>query len=239
MLFTPKRLLIIAHMRTGATFLTHCLDSHPDVYCARTEPLNRLSLWSKIEPFDYRMDAVLAQVGYKVCGMKLTYGHVDDDVWQYARQNRCVFIHHVRENVVRSEVSNTLRQQRKEGRTNYPTHIVTASRRISPATLDAAELVANCRRHRREEQNMTAWLAATGLPVLRTTYAQIVGGEEVEARCIPTLPAQRICKFLDIEELPLISRMRKVNVYSMKSIVSNWAEVRAALAETEFAGMVQ
>ena len=43
--YQPTPFAIVAASRSGGTFLTHCLDSHPQVSCERDSPLDEAGPW--------------------------------------------------------------------------------------------------------------------------------------------------------------------------------------------------
>lgn len=68
------RFLIIAPTRSGGTLLSHALDSHPDIYCHRDEPMHKNNpIWRICGTPFIALDTCLKMPGYEASGAKITY----------------------------------------------------------------------------------------------------------------------------------------------------------------------
>ena len=69
-----KRFLIVAPVRSGGTMLSHLLDSHPDIYCHRGEPLHKHDpIRMACETPFQALSTVFLFHGYVWNGAKITY----------------------------------------------------------------------------------------------------------------------------------------------------------------------
>jgi len=73
--------------------------------------------------------------------------------------------------------------------------------------------------------------------VLALTYEAITGNEE--ATEIAPAEAQRICEFLEVEVLPMTTRMVRIHPGLLGDLVSNWPEVRGALRRGGYAHLLE
>lgn len=224
----PTPYLIVAHVRTGGTFLCHCLDSHPDIYCARTEPLHRLAVWRKAAPelSDVQiLRMVLDQPGYLAAACKVTYSQLSEEVLAYLADRGGRLIH-LRRNAMEVVASVMLRQLHKAGGVHYPAH---TREQIEPfrVRLHPAVYRDQVRACRLTVEEMEERLRVLGLPLLEVDYGALTGGRD--ATQVPTETAWALCDYLQVERRPLISRLRRVRRWPLDQVIENWEEIRHAL----------
>jgi hypothetical protein len=65
-------------------------------------------------------------------------------------------------------------------------------------------------------------------------YESLFNGQDLQPEV-----GRRLCEFLGVEPRPMKSTLVKVNPESLRDIVTNYDELIAALAKTEFAGSVE
>lgn len=234
-----KPAVIITHTRSGGTFLSHCLSNHPQIAGERGEPLHWENMWQ------YEIPGIIDRVilkltlekqGYAVGLCKLCYAQVSADAWQYLTQNGAAIIHLVRENVLRAVVSYyaTELSRTTEKYASYPVHTYQSC--VPPRFAMLASLVLErCAELRTEQRAWATRLLGSGLPVMAITYAEMVGGEGHEAVAIPPDLTTRLCDFLGVERRGLSAATRRVNPAPLSAILTNWSEVQAQIASSEFA----
>jgi hypothetical protein len=71
-------------------------------------------------------------------------------------------------------------------------------------------------------------------PRITVAYESLFKGQELQPEV-----GRRICEFLGVEPQPMKSTLVKVNPESLRDIVTNYDELFAALAKTEFAATVE
>ena len=234
----PAPAIIIAHRRSGGTFLAHCLSTHPQVYCDRGEPLHRHSpIMKAMWYMAGRRDAVEAlrlvwgMEHYDVAMCKVNWGNLSEVVWtEIGRVNPRV-IHLTRDNVLRSAVSEIVRQKafRAGQRRRHTT------RRLEPmvSDVDVPTLMELCRVLVAEAEDVRLKLGKQAWMGL--TYVEMVGGEGAGATTIDRMSAGKLCDFLDVERRDLSCALVRVNPYPLHQIVRNWGAVKAAVGNSQHA----
>lgn len=226
--------ILIAHTRSGGTFLAHCLGSHPDIFCPRGEPLRT---WHVHAPGIAQVQIVamaLHAYHYKVSMCRLTDVQTSLDILDYLRTVKAKIIVLERENLLRSAVSQTLMNMAGRGEIKRPIHTTKPVKPVRVAVPPAAVLE-RCRWQQEWQERIRLDVAGTKLCALYLTYKEIVGGEMTSAERVTLRATERICSFLGVETLPLVSNLRAVSPYPLKAIVANWTELRTAVQESEFA----
>jgi hypothetical protein len=71
-------------------------------------------------------------------------------------------------------------------------------------------------------------------PYLALTYESLFDGQRLHAET-----AGRICGFLGVAPHPMQSRLVKLNPESLREMVTNYEELAAAVARTEFAELLE
>lgn len=224
--------VIIANVRTGGTFLSHCLSNHHDVFCAREEIMHSRGIWMQTLRNVDRLDllhCMLHQPHYRVSMVKLTYSQAfKDPIWPYLVKLQPKVIWLRRENALRQAVSVILIKLGNKGAINHPSH---ATQKVAAArvTLEP-RIVINHAHGLLKREARVAHRFDVMADVLPVTYAEIVGGEGRTASELPAEAGQRICAFLDIPYCRMPGGLRRVNPQPLREIIENWSEVRAAIA---------
>jgi len=228
--------VILAHARSGSTFLAHCLDSHPDVFCLKTEPLHNA------QPLRHRfpgasseaiLEALLFQPHYTAACAKIIYPHqTSDALLQTLRgwETRVILL--TREDLLRTAVSWAFTSMRESGGLDRPVHSRSVEKpvrvRVDPwVVLGYAQLVRDATRF------IVTALDWYHFQVLELSYEEVFGGEHGEIRELPTDVNRQICKFLGVDaRYRMRSQLRKINRYPLKEQIENWGEFSAALKNT-------
>ena len=224
--------VILTLQRSGGSFLAYCLSNHPDVFCARGEPMGGGGFWRRVCPDKLtRLELLLLRPYHRVGMCKLMEGHAfDGPVWTWLnRQNPPVKVVALRrENIVAQAVSHEINAARLCG---HPTHAF-GPVDPPPVRVDPDDVLARCRTDVERYACIDNALAGCGLDTLRLTYRQITGDKDAEQ--VPQPVATAVCDFLDVPYARLYTRMRKVHTRPLAETVTNWDEVCARLRGTEF-----
>ena len=233
------RALLLANMRSGSTFLVQSLDSHPDMWWDRAEPLLDGSWWRERYPGP-RVKTMKAFYGAparaKVAGMKMTYAHLDPDVWDYIGEQNFHLIHLTRKNVLRWAVSALVNQKHK-GRPGHTDH---ANLPIATITVKPHALINLATQAELMQAGARREIDKLGLDhVLHLEYGEVVGGEGKVPEGPTPEATERVCAFLGVKAVPLSSPRRGVNRYPMSEIFTNWPEVREAIMKSRFRDLLE
>jgi len=233
--------VIVAAIRSGGTFLTHCLSNHTQIFCDRGEPLHHLSVWTRTLKRDRRkiLAVLLNQSGYRVSMCRLTYIQAfEADIWEWLikQQPRVIWLY--RENVLRQAISVHLNQlTRREQTLKRPAHTFKAARPVS-VEIKPALFLKYCRglaeQNRQAGERLQALKASTII-----TYDELVGGEGATASQLAHAPTVRLCQFLEVRYEPLACDLMRVNPYPLSQLITNWAEVEKAVSQSEFARFLE
>ncbi len=235
---TARPAILIAHTRSGGTFLAHCLSTHPDIFCPRGEPLLPAHSWSQSLPRHVPSSAILGCIlnafHYKVGMCRITYVQTNVDVFDYLRSVEAKVILLERQNLLRCAVSQTIMNMTSRGEIEYPLHSIEI---VEPpgVTLRPFAVLERCRWQAEWHTRMRESTRDLKLHVLRLTYADVVGGEMVNADRIPLAITERLTSFLGVEQYPMLSPLRAVSPRPLCDIVTNWDELKAVIQESEFA----
>ena len=228
----PKKFLILAHTRTGGTFLNHCLDSHPMIFCARGEPLFKKSWVSKLASVKQKLNVLLNLEGYAATGAKITYGQINHKVWNYIKENDVKVIHHKRGNILKSAISNMMRHARKEGKTKYPTHTLKEVKHVAPIEINVKDLMGKLDYHYNTSIRILDKLNRFGVKHIETTYyAQTEG---LNSAFMKKEEAKRLCGFLKVEYRPLECPLKKINKFEFSDLIINWPAGHKAIVKSKY-----
>ena len=225
--------VILAHARSGSTFLAHCLDSHPDIFCLKTEPLHNDQPLRHGFPGASNaaiLEALLFQPHYTAACAKIIYPHqTSDALLQTLRGWETKVILLTREDLLRTAVSWVFTSMNETGKLSRPVHSRSVEGpvcvRVDPwAVLGYAQLVRDATRL------MITLLDWYHFPVLELSYDEVFGGEHGEVRALPAGVNRQICKFLGVDaRYQMRSQLRKINRYPLKEQIENWEEFQATL----------
>lgn len=232
MIAAPRQAVIVANVRSGGTFLAHCLSNHEDVHCDRGEVMHSRGIWRQCIPGDPALvlRCALNQDHYAVCACKLTYTQAfHKTVWPYLVETRPKLIWLHRENHLRQAVSVILVKLLRKGLVNQPVH---STERTVPMSVEIApEIVLHHVRSMAQQDAQAAERLGKLGKYLELTYAQVVGGENVVATQLPTDTTLRLCTYLDVPYQTLRSRLTKVNARPLREMLTNWDEIEAVVRD--------
>jgi len=227
-LSSPRPFVLYSYIRTGGTFLAHCLDSHPDIFMPRHEPFRAEEHTMRRVEGDL-MGLYWEQPGYVATGCKVTYSQATPEMWHYLGLKGGRIIHLTR-NPLQTVVSIQLRKQAQSAGADYPTQRYERSDHVPRITVhppDVRLAITNILEER------TRLAPPHGLPTFELTYDDITGGQDVSA--VQEGAARMLCRFLDVPYRPLTCRVRRVNPAPLSQVIVNWEELRRAFADSPYA----
>jgi hypothetical protein len=94
-----------------------------------------------------------------------------------------------------------------------------------------------CDRYVKKEQEFDKRIASWDLPTLDLVFEDLLWrGEGTTSGKIPPREAKRICQFLDVQNRNLFQvGLKRTTGASIPDVVANWDDVRAAVADSEYA----
>jgi hypothetical protein len=238
--------VILTTQRTGSSSLVECLASHPHIECAREilegqpddlshvyrGPFRRVAKLYRIlrtgawRP-THRIESYFAGGSAKVRMFKVMYNQLERPfALKYLLEHDDVRIIHLRRlNLLKVYVSALLMPKRRELQATAPVEPIRTY--VDPA---------------RAIESMRQAIARYELyekifgrhPRITVAYESLFDGQELQPET-----GRRICEFLGVEPRPMRSTLVKVNPESLRDIVTNYDELFAALAKTEFAATVE
>lgn len=232
----PRAAVIVSHNRSGGTYLCHCLNNHLLVHCFADEVLHQKNVFGQVihDPVDIlRIVLHLNQFEVSMCKISyaqfLAYPQVRDYLWKVDAK----VIHLYRRNWLASAMSEMIRHRKYR-----PTHVFYEVPETKPAYLDVDRLHQIMWKQKGQSRKVRELLSLMKADVMPLSYPEIVGGEGVDSKGIPSGTAIKICNYLGVPHEPLRSgHMRKVtNPYLA---VTNWDEIKVSMKGTKFEGCVR
>ena len=228
--------VIIANTRTGGTFLSHCLSNHPRIFCDRGESLNGRHVWYRLLSHDLVkiLDAMTHQPFYHVSMCKLTYSQAfEQNAWKYIVGLKPHIIHLVRRNVLRQVVSAHVNNTSHDRAAHSFTDIRAARVALPKSSLFA--LLNNATAQVDEaRKRLLAFPNVLELEYEKLADYEIVDGA-MTLTTLRTETSEKLCQFLGVPIAPMTCELRPVNPQPLPQIISNWAEVEAAVRASPFA----
>ena len=239
------RAVILTTQRTGSTFLVDCLSSHPEIECAyeiligapdTPRPQYRGPFKQLVKVANVftsgawrparRLESFYSGGRARVRAFKAMYNQLlNPFALRFLRDNQDIRILHLRrDNLLKVHVSRLLMTKRDRVQALQP--VVAVRTRVDPEQTIQAMRKARARyehfeslfqRHRR----------------LQLTYEGLFDGQQLDAET-----AREVCDFLDVANYPMKSKILKLNPESLRDMVTNYDELAAVVAQTEFADML-
>lgn len=230
--------MLVAAVRSGGTFLAHCLSNHSQIFCDRGEPLHHGNVWREAGAgWRRRLLAILLnQTGYRVSMCKLTYTQaLHREIWPWLVERQPLVIWLRRENVVRQAVSALINRQARGGRVKRPQHSFTEVKRIR-VELDPEAILKQARGLAARDKRAGRMLGGRMKRLCRLTYAEVVGGEMCEATRLPLETTKGVCGFLGVDYELLRCELKRVNPGPLREMLTlkAWRAVEKAIRKSEF-----
>lgn len=228
--------VVIASIRSGGTFLAHCLSNHSHVFCDRGEPLHHHSVWVDALHPNRRelLAAVLNQTGYHVSMCKLTYTQaLHRHIWPWLVKKQPLTIWLRRENTIRQAVSVLINKLSRQGKVKRAQHSFETAQPLR-VELSPDQILKMAGRLKALDDRTGKCLTKMRR-VLRLTYNDVTGGEKAIVDQLPEITAERLCGFLGVRSEPMRCDLKRINPQSLRELLHNWREVRQAVRKSEFA----
>lgn len=232
--------VIVANIRSGGTFLAHCLSNHPQIFCDRAESLHHFSVWHthlKVKSVDL-LHCLLNMQGYRISMCKLTYTQAfHESVMEYLSriQPRVIWLR--RENILRQAVSVALNKMARAGEIVRPQHTFDA---VSPARVAMLpETILQTARELANQDREARGRLSKFNTRLELTYGEMIGGERASPEGLTEQAARRLCEFLGVRCMPLSCDLKRVNPAPLRETLTNWPDIEKALRQSEFANFIK
>ncbi|HUW30359.1 MAG TPA: hypothetical protein VM223_01970 [Planctomycetota bacterium] len=230
--YLARPAVIIASVRSGGTFLAHCLSNHPQIFCDRGESLHYRSLWHTQLTLDRAklLFCLTHMQGYQVSMCKLIYQQAFlREVWDYITGFPAIPVIWLRrENTIRQAVSHVLNQTARQGNIKRPQHTFGRVETIC-VELAPEHVLHVARGLLKQDQRVRKQLGT--LKPLALTYEQIIG----PASTLADEATRRICEFLGVRYEPLGCELTRINPQPLAEMIANWEAVREVIGGSEFA----
>ena len=239
------RAVILTTQRTGSTSLVVSLGTHPEIECAgeiligapdapRPPVRGRFKAVAKIVNIfksgawlpARRMEGFYSGGSARARVFKAMYNQLANPfALRYLKDDRTIRILHLRrENLLKVHVSRLLMGKRERVQATAPVDAVRTH--VGPR-----EAITAMRRARERYERFEAQF--DDHPRLQLTYESLFDGQELSAGTTAA-----ICEFLAVARHPMRSNLTKLNPESLRDMVTNYDELAAAVARTEFANML-
>jgi len=226
--------VVIASVRSGGTYLAHCLSNHPQVFCDRGESLHHSSVWHRhLQTGNGQLlYCLLHMQGYHVSMCKLVYSQAFvGQAWKYLKKHKPPVIWLRRENVVRQSVSLLINRAARGGKIRRPQHTF---KDTGPLTIGlSADAILKQARGLRQRDARTSRLLANFPRVLKLTYADITDSKKPGK--VPVSATRKIVEFLGVRYEPLRCDLVRVNPQPLSELIRDWPTVRDKIRDSEFA----
>jgi LPS sulfotransferase NodH len=238
--------VIVTSQRTGSTFLTQCLNSHPQVRCYGEILVNGLykrkdvprifdqlrktrQMWWYVTSSAWRparlLDSFYARGEAPVMAFKAMYNHLADPRARhyFCHHTEIRVIHLRRDNLLKQHVSKVLAPKKFAQQPWGSTKPLPAiSTRISPAR-------AIKEMQRAQELFQKYERLFSRHPRIELVYETMIEGQSLSEEA-----AAAVTDLLELDPAPMSARAVKVNPDNLEPLVENYDELVRALRGTEF-----
>lgn len=238
------RAVILTTQRTGSTSLIVGLGSHPDIECAGEiligapdNPSQRPPVrgrWKGVRKIanivssgawmpGRRMERFYSGGSARIRAFKAMYNQLANPfALRYLRDDRTIRVLHLRRhNLLKVHVSRLLMDKRDRVQATAPVEAVRTH--VNPG-----EAIAAMRKARERYERFESLFA--NHPRLQLTYESLFEGQMLN-----TVAGAEICRFLEIPQHPMQTRLTKLNPQSLRDMVTNYDELAAVVSQSEFA----
>ena len=224
---SPDKAMLIAHVRSGGTFLCHALDSHPSIGCERGEPLHSHAPWMVAVGCDHLkvLNVMHARAGYHVAMFKATvkqFVYVPSD---YIVQNNVALVFLERTNLLRVHVSSLINSR------EHPAHSYEQDDNGRPVTINTQGLVETWARYETDIATTRTRVMAAARH-LELTYEQIT--RDQQDGLLNSYVSDLLCDFLGVERRRLYTETKRRNPQPLRELIANYSDVEAALFGTPY-----
>ena len=236
--------VVAAQRRSGGTLLSHFLSNHPDIHCDRGEALHHLSIWrtgvfKKIGVAEITA-MLLSQEGYFLSGFRGVYNQVlHKDVWRVIEDKKAKLIWLTRGDKISQAMSIVINATIRKGKAPYRAVHSFERQDDQQYKVSPDKFIYWLRRIKKEDDLAIMRISKSNLSYLALTYEDLLGGEVREVDQIDEKTGRRICEFLDVRYLPMTASLKKIYRRPPSRVLSNWTDVRDAIAESEFRSLLE
>ena len=229
---THSKFAILFTGRSGSSYLTSMLDSHPNIICEGEmlaqivhvgEPPEKQLAWSR-QFYDSARPQDIRSVGYKT---KLS-DVVDPGGFRRLLDDLGVrLIHLIRRNLVKQVISalNAERLHQKTGQWN----IQDEGERLGPFSVDEKTFDSLLKNRMAGEKKLAESIAEIGRSAKQVVYEDLLRK--------PDETLQDLYDFLDVPSRPVVSQFRKHTPDDLRAVVTNFDELKQRYAGTRFEAM--
>lgn len=232
--------IVIADPRSGGSFLSTCVSSHPGVYCSRAEVLHPRDVPREVFPAASNLSIVRAfveQQGWEACGVKVIYKHLTKSIVRWMEKEGVKAFQLIRENPIRVALSRAMfRAYKRGGDVYYPIWRYDGGGAEGKVVVDPLSVIAEARKYAADTRHISDVLCAAEIDTMVVRYADMVGGEGQEASGIPSALSYKICDFLGLtSRKTLTTTLRKVGTRHIYQVIANWKQFRERVLNSELA----
>jgi hypothetical protein len=228
--------VIIAGVRTGGTFLAHCLSNHPHIFCDRGESLHKGSIWNTtLGPDPVKLLHCLTHMqGYRVSLCKLLYAQAfNAEVWSYLVDTQPRVIWLTRENAIRQAISEMMVQMARRGEIVRPAHSFDP---VAPLRMELApESILASARNLVEADKLALGKILEMHLTLHLTYERVTRGQYR----LDDETGHDVCAFLGMRYVPMTCELQRINAQPLSEMLVNWDEASQVLRASEFADCLE
>ncbi|MCC2606094.1 sulfotransferase domain-containing protein [Planctobacterium marinum] len=221
-----KKVIVIGRARTGSNLLLSYLNSHPAIHMEGEIFAHQRH---KTEQQILKMVFNKQPQGIEAAGFKIFYHHPMDNkeqskIWDILKADPSIHVIQLqRTNMLRMHISRKIAMQ---------SDVWTASKKsevdkvkVKTISFTKAELEEGFNKTKNWEAN--AQVDFANHPMLQIEYEKMISNPEQEFR--------RLTDFLRVEAMAPETKLRKQNPESLSNLIENYAELKAAFADTEWA----
>lgn len=221
--YTSKPFLIIAMPRSGGTLLSHCLDSHPQIYCHRGEPLHKRDSFREYLDQNDALRIATSMRGYEWSGAKITthyYRGLGGQLWLNSFfldfEAKIIFLY--RQDLLRLIVSEAIRKLDKENGLHAHAY---EKRQLVRVELNIETIAIEYHTLNKRRQIIRDSL----LPFnpLELSYEEMTENDEISH--LSRNLVSKLTNFFEVAKYPLFSLLRKRNNFPLNEIILNYQEV--------------
>ena len=243
----PKRVILVAHPRSGSTMLATALDSHPDIGFERGEPFSPTHIWRQMSAeyhhgtFWRETAAVLLnRPGYRIVGFRVTYKTIPDGFWKMVQGNNVKIIHLTRENVLRTLISAEINTAVDIGQIDHYNHtFYMPAEAPPPLIVDPHKMLEQARKLTQWDAEITRQSEKWSGEWYALTFEDMVGLGRGGIAQIPVELNRELCEFLEVRNERLVTTTRRVNPFLIQSLIKNFGELLYVFENSEFAEFVE
>jgi LPS sulfotransferase NodH len=224
------RFVLLFGGRTGSTYLTTSLNSHPEI-CAHGESLDEFKPGQADLQLD-RASQLLTPpfIGrFKVLGFKTKLVDIldPDGFVQLLQKKQSVIIHMRRRNHIKAVVSrlNAERLWRATGEWN----LYDENNRLPPFSIDPVEFDELLEHREKVDIGLEKFIEELQLPTLSLSYEELISNEEAVTN--------RVFSFLHVAPRPLQGSTLKNTNDDLTQVVLNYDELRSNYIGTHYESM--